>query len=195
MMISQSQHLHVLIIAFLGVLLLIGALVSIAYLAGASTQDLRLISRTNRNARPLDGKLPVASTVRHLLGFGLLASGPLLVGSALFAVAVWRPPYWYGWLIGAVVLAGGLIWLSTVVGPPVAMEKPTGKHPLPPRPRLRELAGGLIGATALLAAASNVGALLVTGAPLFPPHPLNPVFPLALILLFSAASRLIRGPR
>ena len=194
MMILNSQQLHGLTVALMGALLLLGSFVSIAYLVGAPAQDLRVISRMNRDARPSE-RAPGDFTLRHALGFGLLASGPLLLGAAVFAVAVWTPRYWYWWLIDAVVLAGGLVWFSDVVGPAVAREKATGEGPVPPRPMLRELAGGLIGVTGLLAAAAHVVALLVTGSPLFPPHPLNPLFPLSLILLFTAASRLIRGPR
>lgn len=194
MMILNPQQLHGLTVALTGALLLLGALVSISYLVGAPAPDLRVIRRVNRDSRPSE-KAPGEFTLRHALGFGLLASGPLLLGGAVFAVAVRRPPHWYWWLIDAVVFAGGLIWFSDVVGPPVAVEKATGESPVPPRSRLREFAGGLIGVTALLAAATNVVALLVTGSPLFPPHPLTPLFPFALILLFSAASLLIRRPR
>jgi hypothetical protein len=197
----DSDPVRALIVSFLGVLLVLGALASLAYLTGGSIQP-RWPSR--RKESPDHDSEPVrrtGSSVRHVVGFALLASGPLTFVATVFYVAVWVPAYWYLWLLGALVGGFGLLWLADVVGPPVALEKAAeerGERSVEdraerPRTAFREAAGMLIGLGAAVAAAANVGGLLITGTPLFPPHPLNPLFPLALIVIFSAASRLIRG--
>lgn len=194
-MTGNSEAAHVLTVALLGILLLVGVLATISYLVGASAQDL-VPSRPNllravREARSWEkGATPL--TLRYVLGFGLLASAPTLLAAAVLFVTVQRPTYWYWWLIGGVVLAVGLLVLSDVVGRSVAAEKVDANPSVHRGFTLRKLAGTLIGVAALFGAAANVGGLLFTGEPLFPPHPLNPLFPLALIVLASVASRLIR---
>jgi hypothetical protein len=193
-MIDTAQAAHLLTTVLLGLLLLIGALAAVGYLAGASAEDLLPSRRTIRHALSQERGVPEKLTIRHVLGFGLLVSGPLLVAAAVLFVTVQRPPHGIRWLAGAVVLAVGSAWLSHVVGPPVAAAKPALK-PAPRALTFRELAGMLIAAVAITGAVANVGGLLVTGAPLFPPHPLNPLFPLGLIVLSSAGLRLMRGRR
>jgi nitrogen fixation/metabolism regulation signal transduction histidine kinase len=122
-MTGNSEVAHVLTVGLLGMLLLIGVLATVAYLVGGSAQDL-VPSRTNvsraiREARFRE-QAAARLTLRHVLGFGLLAAAPMLLAAAVLFVAVQRPTNWYWWLISGVVLAVGLLVLSDVVGPPVA---------------------------------------------------------------------------
>jgi hypothetical protein len=126
LMTGNSEAAHVLTVALLGMLLLIGVLATISYLMGASAQDL-VPSRANllravSEARSQE-KGATRLTVRGVLGFGLLTSAPTVLAAAVLFVVLRRPTYWYWWLIGGVVLAVGLLVLSDVVGPPVPAEK------------------------------------------------------------------------
>ena len=189
-----SEAAHVLTVALLGMLLLIGALFTIAYLVGAPAQEV-VPSRTNlsRAIREVREREKGATGLApgHVVGFGLLVSAPMLLAAAVLFVTVRRPTHWYWWLIDAVVMAVGLLVLSDVVGQSAA-EKVAAEASVPRGLSLRKRAGMLILVVALLGAAANVGGLLVTGEPLFPPHPLSPVFPLAIVLA-GVASHFIRG--